>query len=104
MTLYYIFLAGVWSKPLVNTDGTEVVDIHTIRLPRPDYTVFVMNPRIGTVHHYRALKRSSKMLAKSGKSNVLKRNTHLYMEDAKNRLGELCSYNNPNVGAVKFDE
>ena len=97
--LYYL---GVWSKPIANTDGAEIVDIHTIRLARPSYAVINMNADIGTVLHYRALAHNSTVLKQSRQYNVLKRNTHLYMDQAKQSMSDICSFNNPVIGDVKF--
>ncbi|XP_067942204.1 uncharacterized protein [Watersipora subatra] len=93
---------GVWSKPLVNTEGTEIVDIHQIRLPRPSYTVIDLDPTIGTVCHYRALSRNSGVLAQSAKYNVLKRNTHKFMDKAAKQMKDICGYDNPHIGVTKY--
>ncbi|XP_067942203.1 uncharacterized protein [Watersipora subatra] len=95
-------LPGVWSKPLVNTEGTEIVDIHQIRLPRPSYTVIDLDPTIGTVCHYRALSRNSGVLAQSAKYNVLKRNTHKFMDKAAKQMKDICGYDNPHIGVTKY--
>lgn len=87
----------------MNTEGTELVDIHTIRLARPGYTVMDLDASIGTVHHYRALAHHSVVLAQSGRLNSISRDTHLYMKEAKMALGEkICSKNNPNIGDIKY--
>jgi len=99
---YYLYTAGVWSKPLVNTDGTEIVDIHMIRLPRPGFTPIDLDPSIGTVHHYRALSHDSLVLAQSPQYNVLKRNTHIYKDQVKQILPSMCNFNNPNIGEMNF--
>jgi len=47
------YFVGTWSKPLVDMEAVDVVDIHTVVAVRPGYRAIDLDPSIGTVHHYR---------------------------------------------------
>ena len=102
MLIDTVVISGVWSKPLVNTDGAEVVDIHYIRLAQPGYKIINLDPGVATVHHYRALSKDSMVLEQSSFNNVIKRNTHTYNHKIKKLLPQLCRQNNPLIGEKLF--
>ncbi|KAF6038360.1 hypothetical protein EB796_003327 [Bugula neritina] len=57
-SLQYLNTVGVfdlyqWSKVLVNTDRTDIVDIHNVRQCYPGYEIINVKPEVGVVHHYR---------------------------------------------------
>lgn len=104
ITIYQFISTGVWSKPLANTDYTEVVDIHKIRLAYPGYHVLNLGADIATVHHYRALSHNSMVLAQSKSNNVIKRNTQVYNDKIHEILPELCRLNNPLIGDKLFTD
>ncbi|XP_067936610.1 uncharacterized protein [Watersipora subatra] len=64
-----------WSKLLVDTSKTDIVDIHTIRKMLPGYTVVNASSSVAVVHHYRNHKYSQSKLRKDP-----------YMRNYENRL------------------
>ena len=51
-----IFNLYEWSKVLIDTSKTDIVDIHKIRQMLPGYTIVNADPTIAAVHHYRYYK------------------------------------------------
>lgn len=93
-----IFYVGVWSKPIANTAGAEVVDVHSLRETiNGTFAVYDLDPEVGSIHHFRNNMTGCLIVKLSPKRNIRKTNLHKFMTKLKGANQELCNLKNPHA-------
>lgn len=80
---------------MVIADRVEVVDIHSVKLPRAGYKAVDLDAEKATVHHYRNNMAGCVIIEQSTWRNERVTSLHRFMEAADLALPELCRTRNP---------